>query len=44
MKLKNARVFKEVVVKWNVWRLKDVRWTRNENKKMQAKFRKDGCN
>ena len=37
-------VFKEALVEWNVQRWEDVKWTRNENKKMQGKCRRDGCN
>ena len=44
MKFKNVRVFKEAVVEWNVQRWKDMSWTRNEKKKMQAKCRRDRCN
>ena len=36
MKFKNAKVFRDAAIEWNVRRWRDIRWIRNENKKMLA--------
>ena len=42
MKFKNVKVFREVVVEWNVRRWCDIKWIRNENKNMLGKCRREG--
>ena len=43
MKFKNMQVFRDAVVEWNVRRSCDIRWIRNERKRMLAKCRRKGC-
>ena len=44
IKFKNAKVFRDAVVNRNVTRWFNIRWIKNENKKMLAKCRREGCN
>ena len=44
MKFKNAKVFRDTMVEWNVRRWCDIKWIKNERKMMLVKCRKEGCN
>ena len=41
MKFKNAKIFKDAMVKWNVRRWYDIKWIRNENKKILLSIEKN---
>ena len=44
MKFKNVKVFKDAMLKWNVKRWCDIKWIKNERKRMLAMCRREGYN